>query len=681
MIKVKRSMTFNTDDKEAKQRKLINDEWLVTNGLGGYASASLCGATTRKYHGLLVAALPAPLGRTIMLNYIEDTLHFNDGLEIPLSRQETIHKNMVHTPTLDALKEFRLEDGLPIWTYEAGEIKLEKKIFMTHKQNTVYVSYELLKGKSPVELTIRPFFAMRHHEAAVSSPFLESCQFIINDHLYELSIPSLPTVRIMSSKNAIYTSAPEELNEVFFRIEAERGYDSVGDLKSPGRFSIQLKPGERFFFIASTENWTMIHALNPENALAAEKERKNFLVMDAERRHPQLANSSYASELVLAADQFIIVPFSRLSDLAWTSAIGKDARTVIAGYHWFTDWGRDTMISLEGLTLSTGRFEDAACILRLFAHHVREGLIPNMFPDGKNLGLYHTADATLWFFHALDRYLTYTSNIAFVQFLLPTLKEIIYAHIHGTHFGIRVADDGLLTQGQEGYALTWMDAKVDNLVVTPRRGKAVEINALWYNALRLIIDWIQKYDKIDEAESLLQLAEKCFTSFNNKFWNPEAQYLFDIIDGENGNDLSCRPNQVLSFSLKYPVLKEEYWQPVVECVKDKLLTPFGLRSLAPDHPKFQAYYSGELFLRDTAYHQGTVWAWLIGPFIDAWLKVYPSKNGLAHQLLEDFDKHLNEGCIGSISEIFDAEAPYKQRGCIAQAWSVAEVLRCWIKIG
>jgi predicted glycogen debranching enzyme len=339
------------------------------------------------------------------------------------------------------------------------------------------------------------------------------------------------------------------------------------------------------------------------------------------------------------------------------------------------------MISLEGLTLTTGRFQEAAWILRTFAHYERDGLIPNMFPEGQNEGLYHTADATLWFFHALDRYLEITNDYETLKSLLPTLERIIKAHLQGTHFGIGVdSQDGLLRQGQEGYQLTWMDAKVGDWVVTPRRGKAVEINALWYNSLRLMETWLRRMESGNLTEQVRLHADKVYRSFNERFWNPVANCLFDIVDGERGNDSALRPNQVLAISLTHPVLEKDRWEPVMNTVRRELLTPVGLRSLAAGQPDFKSKYFGDLRSRDAAYHQGTVWAWLIGPFIDAWLRVYPQEREAAQEFLEGFIPHLNEGCVGSINEIFDAESPFLPRGCIAQAWSVAEVLRCLVKV-
>jgi predicted glycogen debranching enzyme len=350
---------------------------------------------------------------------------------------------------------------------------------------------------------------------------------------------------------------------------------------------------------------------------------------------------------------------------------------VIAGYHWFTDWGRDTMISLEGLTLTTGRWEEARQILVTFGRHVRDGLIPNYFPDGRSEGVYHTADATLWFFHAVHRYGEVTGDGSLRDELLPTLRDIVRRHVQGTSFGIGVdPEDDLLRQGAEGYQLTWMDAKVDDWVVTPRRGKAVEINALWYNALRVLARWEAEHDPAAAAE-LEERAARARASFNLRFWSDALGHLYDVVDGESGDDPAFRPNQVLALALPHPVLEQDHWQAVAHAVRDRLLTPVGLRSLAPGHPDYKPVYFGDLRTRDAAYHQGTVWGWLIGPFIDAWLRVHPEDRAGARALLTGLADHLDEGCIGSLAEIFDAEAPYTPRGCVAQAWTVAEVLRCW----
>jgi predicted glycogen debranching enzyme len=465
--------------------------------------------------------------------------------------------------------------------------------------------------------------------------------------------------------------------KIFYRFEQSRGYESIGPLWSPGYLRATLREGQAFTVIASTESWDKILALEPDEALRRELERREKLI---EAAHPA-ARTDWPAELVLAADQFIISPETRVADAARAQASGDEVRTIIAGYHWFTDWGRDTMISLEGLTLCTGRHIEAGYILRTFAHYIRDGLIPNMFPEHQQEGLYHTADASLWYFHAIDRYLHATGDRHTLHALLPSLLKIIDAHIRGTRFGIGVDPvDGLLRQGREGYQLTWMDAKVGDWVVTPRRGKAVEINALWYNALRLTETWVRAEMGDNDAWHFAALANRARESFNERFWFESGGYLYDVIDGENDDaDSSLRPNQLLAISLPHPVLEESRWRPVLDIVQKHLLTPYGIRTLVPGHPKYKSQYYGDLRARDAAYHQGTVWAWLIGPFIDAWLRVYPHDRPGARRLLEPFRTHLGDACIGSISEVFDAKEPFIPRGCCAQAWSVAEVLRAWVK--
>ncbi|HWQ34711.1 MAG TPA: amylo-alpha-1,6-glucosidase [Blastocatellia bacterium] len=655
----------------------LTQEWLVTNGLGGYASGTIAGVSTRRFHGLLIAALPAPLGRTMMLNYLGETLRLADGTVIEMCGDEC-RPGGAEISGAQYLAEFRFEAGLPVWRYEIGGVVLEKHLFMLHRQNTTHVTYNLLASDKPITLNLRPALYFRPHEGRVSDPLAEPYTLSIVADRYEISGRSdHPPLRLkLTSEAASLTLDRGLIRDQFYRVEARRGYDSQGVLWSPGYFTVTLQPGGKATLIASTEEWPTIEALTPEEALPAERERRERLLTAAT---PE-AQKGLGAELVLAADQFIIIPAGRIEEAARARAAGDEVRTVIAGYHWFTDWGRDTMISLEGLTLVTGRFNEAGWILRTFAHYVRDGLIPNMFPEGEREGLYHTADATLWFFHALDRYVQITGDRETLRLILPTLRNIVQHHQHGTHFGIGVdPQDGLLRQGAQGYQLTWMDAKVGDWVVTPRRGKAVEINALWYNALQLLARWLSEEDSAAAAAPLAEAAEQARQSFNRRFWYPAGGYLYDVIDGENGDDPACRPNQLFAISLKYPILSEDKWKPVLQVVTERLLTPVGLRSLAPGHPDYKPNYDGDLRARDAAYHQGTVWAWLIGPFIDAWLKVHPQDHAGARRFLAGFDQHLSEACIGSISEIFDAEEPFTPRGCVAQAWSVAEVLRCQVR--
>ena len=664
----------------------LNYEWLVTNGLGGYASGTLSGVITRRYHGYLVAALPAPFGRIMMLNDLVERIELPDGNFVQLAGEERAG-GPVKLDVMDYLAEFRLEAGTPIWRYEVGAIVLEKRLVMPHGQNTAFLNYSLLSGDESVRLVLRPSFHFRPHEDPVSAELDSSYTLTVGHDRYEISAGNdLPPLRlILQGQNAALTVDRIRIEQVTYRIEGNRGYPGRGDLWSPGFFHVDLRKDSGATLIASSEQWEKMHALTPSSAIESESERKSrMLTMAAEKLGKDLddlvKNNATAAELIWAADQFVITPAGRIVDATRARAVGDEVRTVIAGYHWFTDWGRDTMISLEGLTLSTGRYAEAAWILRTFAHYIRDGLIPNLFPEGQTAGLYHTADATLWFFHAIDRYTATSRDRSVLRMALPKLLDIFEWHVRGTGFGIGVdPGDGLLKQGADGFALTWMDAKMDDWVVTPRRGKAVEINALWYNALKLLEGWLAEENEPGQAARVGSYAQKARESFNARFWSEPLQHLLDVVDGPDGDDPSCRPNQLFAISLKNPVLDESRWAAVVEVTRAKLLTPVGLRSLSPDNKDYKPKYDGDLRLRDGAYHQGTVWAWLIGPFIDAWLKVHPGEFETAGKFLDGFERHLMNACIGSISEIFDAEPPFTPRGCIAQAWSVAEVLRCWIK--
>jgi predicted glycogen debranching enzyme len=656
--------------------ELVKHEWLVTNGLGGYASGTITGLATRRYHGLLVSALPAPLGRTMLLAHVAERIRLPDGEAVCFSGGVTT-ADVSPVQCAEYLEEFALEFGLPVWRYRCRGIRFEKRVFMPHGQNTVFVHYRLSAG-GPVRLKLLPTVHFRPHDAPVSTPLPEPFSLVSCNDQYELTAADSPVSLRMSlhGKRCAFTFEPRRIPEQIFCIEESRGYEAKGTLWSPGYFRVDLAEDDPATLIASTEAWDSIHALHPDRAWEIEQQRREQLLAKADR----LAREGLGAELVLAADQFVVKPASRMADNAVAHAAGDEARTVIAGYHWFTDWGRDTMISLEGVTLATGRHAEAGYLLRTFAHHVRDGLIPNLFPEGETEGLYHTADATLWFFHALDRYLSVTGDEQTLERLVPKLMEIMHWHRTGTRFGIGVDPaDGLLRQGASGYQLTWMDAKVGDWVVTPRRGKAVEINALWYNAVRLMEQWLLQCGEARQAAEFATQAERIRDSFNRRFWFASGNYLYDVVDGESGDDSACRPNQVFAISLPHAVLDQRRWAPVLRVVQDRLLTPMGLRSLAPGHPDYKPVYHGDLRARDAAYHQGTVWGWLMGPFIDAWLKVHPGEESTARGFLEGFDAHLSDACLGTISEIFDAEAPYYARGCVAQAWSVAEVLRSWVK--
>jgi predicted glycogen debranching enzyme len=658
----------NPDDEES----IIQREWLTTNGLGGFASGTLSGSQSRRYHGLLIAALPAPLGRTVMLSRLQEKIvigsenHFLNDQELI---DNPLNKSCLH------LKEFRLEMGLPLWIYQIKNFILEKRILLQRNRNTVLINYTLVEAPSPVTIELRPAVHFRPLEAAVDQDTVSLNEYTLatKDNIYQVRGGNYPSLSMqIVGVDYSFNVDNHRWDNIYFRLEHERGYASVGRHWSPGFFEFTLHQGQSVTFIGTTEAVDQLPSSFTQ-VFTSEIERRTNLIAAT----PQHLQRGEAAELVLAADQFIITPAGRAEETKNALALGEEAKTIIAGYHWFTDWGRDTMISLEGLTLATGRYSEARHILRTFSNYICDGLIPNMFPEFDKHGLYHTADATLWFFHALHRYLEFTSDRETLRAILPKLISIIDHHIIGTRFNIGIDPaDGLLRQGAEGYQLTWMDAKVGDWVVTPRRGKAVELNALWYNALCLMEKWLGEENDAAGAKKMHAYAEHARHSFNVRFWSESNGYLYDVIDGPAGLDDSFRPNQIFSISLPHPVLNHEHWLAVVNQVEKYLLTPVGLRSLSPHHTDYKTNYDGDLRTRDAAYHQGTVWGWLIGPYIDAWIKTYPENRAKVNSLLAGFYRHMNEAGIGSISEIFDAEPPYTPRGCIAQAWSVAEVLRC-----
>lgn len=579
--------------------------------------------------------------------------------------------------SVGAQLEFRLEMGLPVWQYAVENFVVERRVLLPYLQNTAYLRYRVLSGPGKLRLRVRPSVHFRNHEDPVSVKIDRAFTVTSCDLGCEIAYPQIPPLRVrFDAKSSSMVLDGGHRRELFYRMEHQRGYDAHGSVWSPGYFKTDLDAGEEATLIASTEPWDVLRAIGPDRAISAEQDRRNRLLAQAA---PNVVDGM-AAELVLAADQFIVQPATRVGDAVHLHATGDEVRSVIAGYHWFTDWGRDAMISLEGLTLATDGHAEAGYILRSYALHIRDGLIPNLFPEDGDAGLYHTADATLWYFHAIDRYLQATGDRTTLKTLYPLLAGCIEHHLQGTRFNIRVdPGDGLLAQGQPGYQLTWMDAKVGDWVVTPRRGKAVEINALWHNALRLMQRWSDEEELSADGPRYAELADRAQQSFNERFWNAERGYLYDMVDGEDGDDPVMRPNQIFAISLPNAVLEQRLWRPVLEQVVNRLFTPMGLRSLAPGEPDYKPRYDGDLRSRDAAYHQGAVWAWLVGPLVDAWLKVHPLDQETARGFLVGFRTHLGEACIGSISEIFDAEAPYVPRGCVAQAWSVAEVLRAWLR--
>jgi predicted glycogen debranching enzyme len=649
----------------------LQHEWLVTSGLGGYASGSVAWCNTRKYHGLFVPALPR-FGRTVMLGLLEDHVTVGEstyaiaGCERPGGKLDL--------PALKTLQRFTLRGLIPEWDFAMGPLKLRKSVVMVHDEGTLFVIYSHLEGPR-ARLKLRPYTLFRPHEEAPSET-PPAVRVLIEDHGVSVEVrPDVPRLRlkVCDDCQVPFVGLFQKSAPMTYRVDASRGHEWTDVQVSPGYFECELGPGEQVALVASVGDGEQLQRV-PADVLKMEEARERRLL----ERCALEAQDGAPARLALAADQFIIAPRFRPPDTGWARATGQDTRSVIAGYHWFTDWGRDTMISLEGLALCTGRAREAAAILRTFRHHVKDGLVPNFFPEGGQAGVYHTADATLWFFHAIERYVKLTGDLSLLHEMWPTLMDIVRWHFKGTHFGIHVdPQDCLLRQGQGGYQLTWMDAKVGDWVVTPRRGKAVELNALWFNALMLMQQWGDALGH--ESVSFGEQAAKVKASFNARFWNAPESCLFDVIDGERGDDPAVRPNQVFAISLTHPVLEPSRWAPVLETVRRHLLTPYGLRTLSPRHPDFKPTYDGDLRARDAAYHQGTVWPWLLGHYVDASLKVSADPTE-AYAALAGLMEHLQHAGMGNISEIFDAMPPYHPRGCIAQAWSVAEALRMMLKV-
>jgi predicted glycogen debranching enzyme len=644
-------------------------EWLVTNGLGGYASGTVLGVPTRRYHGLFVPNLAAPKGRHLLIGRFDEEIR-SGGLTIRLGGAER-SDGALDTDGAAALREFALEDLVPVWRYAVGDAIVERSIVMPRGHQAVCVHYRLLRG-APMHLHLRPFAVFRRVDLPLVTDDVLPFRFTIAQDGHALDVPGTPLkVRFgVRPEGAIFVAHEQPGAPALYREERERGYEHVEAQFSPGYFAVELSTAAPVTFVVTTaESWSGT-ALDGEAVVAAERARAEKLIAMA-----GTGADPFERQLTLAADQFLVLPASRSEDTMAAHAAGVELHTVIAGYHWFGDWGRDTMISLEGLTLCTGRHREAAALLRTFAGYVREGLLPNLFPEGEREALYHTMDATLWFFHAIDRYCRAVADASMIAELRPVLVDIVERHLAGTSFGIGADPaDGLLRGGADGLALTWMDANVEGWVVTPRRGKPVEIQALWHNALSLMSEWFGA--RPDGAGPYAALAAHARIAFNRRFWNARAGCLLDVIDSPTGDDPSLRPNQIFAVSLSYPILDRARWESVLETVARVLLTPFGLRTLAPSAPDYCRDYHGDLRTRDAAYHQGTVWPWLIGHFVDAWLRAGGDRRG-ARALLGAFPGHLRDAGIGSISEICDAEPPYRPRGCIAQAWSVAEVLRAW----
>ena len=672
----------------------LRREWLVTNGLGGYASGTLAGVATRRYHGLLVAALAPPAGRTVLVGGAVEWAVYG-GQRFPLST------HMYADGTVDPhgyrhVQSFALEGMLPVWTFALADALLERRIWMAPGANTTYVRYTLLRGSRALELQVTPLVTYRDFHALSSGqgwqPAVEPTPGGAVVRAFDGAVP----FRLLASDGRFQPGGAWYWG-IHHARETDRGLDDRGDLYAPGTFAATLY---------ATVPWTLAltaeahGVLDAPRALACVEGRQLRLLQQAgaERAAP------IVQQLTLAADQFVVerrvpapappmaggaldldAPDALPPPLTWGAPDQGDpagartgaSRTVIAGYHWFNDWGRDTMIALPGLTVATGRSDDAAAILRAFGRYVRDGLLPNNFPDDGDADPgYNTADAALWYLWAVQAYVQATGDTALVDDLLPALRQIVDSYARGTRYGIGVDPaDGLLRAGEPGLQVTWMDAKLGDWVVTPRTGKAVELNALWYNALCTLGGFLAARDDSTAAGYAAQ-AERVRASFLARFRQPDRAHLADVVDGPDGDDWTVRPNQIFAVSLPFPLLQGGEAEAVVQAVGQALLTSYGLRSLSPDHPAYRGAYGGGPWERDSVYHQGPVWGWLLGPYAEAHYRVYGDRDA-ARALLRPIEDHLRDAGLGTVSEIFEGDPPHWPRGCIAQAWSVAEVLRVW----
>jgi predicted glycogen debranching enzyme len=638
-------------------------EWLCTNGIGGFASGTVSGVLTRRYHGLLVAALKPPLGRTLLVTAVEARAQYG-GLTMALAA------NRWADGTIDPhgyreIQEFRLDGTTPVWIYACADALIEKRIWMEQGANTTYLRYRLVRAGGPVGLELRALVNYRDYHATTRG---DGWVMKVEPIQAGLRVVAFQGARpfVLLAENAEVEPAHAWYYGFRLAREEARGLDHNDDHLHVGTFRARLAPWEAITLVFSAEESP---SLDGERAWPRRQRQEEALLSRWRQAQPAAKDApGWIGHLVLAADQFVVR--RPLQD-------DPDGMSVIAGYHWFGDWGRDTMISLPGLAISTGRPEVAKRILTTFARFVDKGMLPNRFPDAGEAPEYNTVDATLWYFDAIGAYLAATGDDRLVKQLFPVLEEVIRWHREGTRYGIgEDRADGLLRSGEPGVQLTWMDAKVGDWVVTPRTGKAVEINALWYNALRAMGEFAGRLGR--PREEWDALADRVREGFA-RFWNDAAGYCYDVIDGPQGHDGALRPNQIFAVALPQSPLSPERQRQVVDACARHLLTCYGLRSLAPGEPQYRGRYEGGPKDRDGAYHQGTVWGWLLGPFALAHWRVYGDREA-ARGFLDPMVHHLSDYGVGSVGEIFDGEAPFLPRGCIAQAWSVAETLRAWHQI-
>ena len=656
-------MEFGRDiccDLDQAQRR----EWLVTNGLGSFASGTVSGILTRRYHGLLVAALNPPVGRSLLVSKLDDTVLYQE-------REYKLFSNSWSDNTIDPpgyinIESFQLEGNIPLWRYSIADAILEKRIWMKQNENTTYINYSLKHASADLTLKIKALVNYRDYHSLTKASDWQMDIVPLKDGTKIIAFENATPFYIKSDSGK-FEPAHNWYYGFNLSAEVQRGLDHLEDILHAGDLTCTLYSDDSLTIALSTEDLEYIDGQTElEKRRYYESEILNKLSSPKLKYRKPLREK--IERLALAADQFVVK--RRQSPVI-------EGNTAIAGYHWFSDWGRDTMISLPGLALCTGRPEIAKSILLTFAKYADRGMLPNRFPDEGQKPEYNTVDATLWFFLAVNSYYQDTKDKEFLRKLFPILKDIVEWHLKGTRYNIKVdAEDGLLYAGQEGIQLTWMDAKVGDWVVTPRIGKCIEINALWYNALLIMEDFAKKLKKSPAVYK--SCADKTFIGFK-RFWNNDMGYCYDVIDGPNGFDSSLRPNQLFAVSVPVSPLTREQQIMVVEICSRKLLTSYGLRSLTPDHPEYKGIYRGNPSERDRAYHQGTVWGWLLGHFALAHFRVYKDQVK-AIEYLEPLFQNLNTHGIGSLGEIFDGDAPHNPKGCIAQAWTVAETLRAYIDI-
>jgi predicted glycogen debranching enzyme len=640
-------------------------EWLVTNGIGGYASGTVAGSQTRRYHGLLVAALQPPVGRAQLVSAIDEIVHYA-GTDFSLATHRWA-SGAVDPQGFLFLEDFHLAGSTPVWTYALADALLEKRVWMRQGENTTYIQYTLVRASSALEMELKALVNYRDFHSLTHAGDWRMNIAPLESGVKVLAFDGATPFYL---KGSAATSEPRHEWYVgcYLGEETGRGLSDREDRLFAALFRAKLEIGSSVVFVATTEANAF---LDGETARA---ERANYevkLFQDWQAKNEALAEEapSWLWQLILAADKFIVKR---------SLPEEPDGRSIIAGYHWFGDWGRDTMIALPGLTLATGRAGVARQILLAFLRYVDGGMLPNNFPDAGGKPEYNTVDAALWYFESVRQYFEATQDAVTLQKLFPVLAGMIDAHITGTRYNIHVDPaDGLLYAGAPGVQLTWMDAKIGDWVVTPRTGKPVEINALWINALETMAGFARLLAKPCEAyEKLAAKAKKSF----QRFWNVNRNCCFDVIDSPGvGNDASLRPNQIFAVSLPVSPLTSEQQNAVVDICARQLLTSHGLRSLAQGEPGYTGHYGGSPRDRDAAYHQGTVWGWLLGPFALAHYRVYHDREA-ALRVLEPLGRQIYASGLGTLSEIFDGDAPFTPRGCIAQAWTVAEVLRAWKKI-